>query len=601
MKRAAGISLVCLLLLTLSPGGIHGDELDQITDQIEETEEEMETKEAQLEELENQERQLRGSLNYYQYQVTVAEEQLLGLQQSITEQEQSIRRKKEEIDAQKEDLSQERGRLYNQIRILYKNSFTEPLEIYLQAADRLEGAQMAIYHQSVIESLQKRVNLLARRIDNLQEERAALEEELSGLQKDRRLLEEEKKVVERTIDQTRQQVKAARSEQQQLMQQLTGVKRRLQELTRKEQEILAKKAAAALASTTVGEIELSREAIVEAPPQDGNVYFSFWTYGYPHRVGMNQYGAYGRAKAGQNYQEILKTYYQGVKVEERSVPQEIKIKVKDKVRTIAFEDDYLLGIGEMPSCWGGEENGGLEALKAQAVAARTYALKYTNNGQSPICITQECQVYVGRSKIDKVCGNYWERAVRETEGQVLTYGGQLISAWYASTAGGFTLDVEDVWGSRVPYARGIKDIDGEGNFYEGCLKQSAGQSCKWADSPFYHKCWGDQPWLSRAEVEDLLNASLLPESYDAHLPSADNEGFSQQEVIETLEEEGVEPVQDLKSIEVIGVETESSLLLRIYHRGGYLDIDAQRFRFVYNLRSPGTDALWTSRFDIITN
>ena len=96
---------------------------------------------------------------------------------------------------------------------------------------------------------------------------------------------------------------------------------------------------------------------------------------------------------------------------------------------MSFEDNYLLGIAEMPASWA--DSGGFEALKAQAVAARGYALR----AGKPICITESCQVY----KASKAANppDSWRRAVSETRGQVVVAGGQILSTWYAATSGGF--------------------------------------------------------------------------------------------------------------------------------------------------------------------
>jgi len=72
-----------------------------------------------------------------------------------------------------------------------------------------------------------------------------------------------------------------------------------------------------------------------------------------------------------------------------------------------FEGRYLMGIAEMPSSWH------KEALKAQAVAARTYAYRYKESGQA-ICTTQACQVF-SQSKADSSPAD-WRQAVEETRG-----------------------------------------------------------------------------------------------------------------------------------------------------------------------------------------
>ncbi len=118
----------------------------------------------------------------------------------------------------------------------------------------------------------------------------------------------------------------------------------------------------------------------------------------------------------------------------------------------------------LASVLGGEMNGGWhqEALKAQAVAARSYALFRRNrdgNGSFDLCDTAKCQVYRGVQ--DESAGT--QAAVAATAGQVLTYRGSIIEALFHSSSGGpnggRTENVEDVWGSRVPYLKSVQDFD----------------------------------------------------------------------------------------------------------------------------------------------
>ncbi|MCY3896126.1 MAG: SpoIID/LytB domain-containing protein [Chloroflexi bacterium] len=110
--------------------------------------------------------------------------------------------------------------------------------------------------------------------------------------------------------------------------------------------------------------------------------------------------------------------------------------------------DYLASVvgSEIPPTWE------VEALKAQAVAARNYALQQVNpSAEYDICDSQFCQAY------DGVAGEYPStiRAVRETSGVVAMYAGDLIAAYYASNMGDHTTSAVDVWGRDVPYLRGV--------------------------------------------------------------------------------------------------------------------------------------------------
>ncbi|MDF0553447.1 SpoIID/LytB domain-containing protein [Kamptonema sp. UHCC 0994] len=106
-----------------------------------------------------------------------------------------------------------------------------------------------------------------------------------------------------------------------------------------------------------------------------------------------------------------------------------------------------------------------EALKAQAVAARSYALNKRSESQTDIYDledTQASQVYKGLET--ESSGTY--AAVDATAGQVLTYGGQIILAVFHSSSGGHTENVEDVWTQPLPYLRGVPDFDQGAPVYE---------------------------------------------------------------------------------------------------------------------------------------
>ncbi len=122
------------------------------------------------------------------------------------------------------------------------------------------------------------------------------------------------------------------------------------------------------------------------------------------------------------------------------------------VNVIALEE-YLYGVlpAEMPSYY--EE----EALKAQAVAARTYAMTklgaHTGSGYQ-LCDTTACQVYNGYSG-EAAATN---RAVDRTAGEVVCYNGTPIEAVFSSSMGGYTENSENVWYSTVPYLQAVPEM-----------------------------------------------------------------------------------------------------------------------------------------------
>lgn len=126
-------------------------------------------------------------------------------------------------------------------------------------------------------------------------------------------------------------------------------------------------------------------------------------------------------------------------------------------------EDYVCGVllGEMPASFS------TEALKAQAVAARTYTLRKIGTSQrhpgADLCTDPGCcQAFVfteqyngSQEDFRKITG-----AVEETKGEILTYNGDLIDATYYSCSGGRTEAAVAVWGADIPYLQ-AKDSPGE--------------------------------------------------------------------------------------------------------------------------------------------
>lgn len=115
-------------------------------------------------------------------------------------------------------------------------------------------------------------------------------------------------------------------------------------------------------------------------------------------------------------------------------------------------EQYLYGVvgKEMSPSWSSE------ALKAQAVAARTYAVYHKNSFRNKgfdMTDDTRSQVYAGINGESPSIIN----AVDATKGEILTYKGKPIEAIFCATAGGWTENSENVWGNYVPYLRGVKD------------------------------------------------------------------------------------------------------------------------------------------------
>lgn len=388
-----------------------------------------------------------------------------------------------------------------------------------------------------------------------------------------------------------------------LSDEISKVTSKLADLSSKQQQLLREKYGATSESTTVGDSEQAGSTL---PSPSFKPAFAFFTYGYPHRVGANQYGMYGRAKAGQGYKEIISAYFKNVEVS-GSCDKNKTISVKG-YGNLKLEDTYMLGIAEVPESWA--SNGGYEALKAQAVLARTYALNYTGyfydsksqsikKRSSPvsICTTQACQVYSGRKKTGA-----WAKAVSETCGVTVKYGGNPITAWYASTSGGFTRTSGQVWGSDRPWTKGIRDAKCGGNIFD-----CAYDGPNYGKSPWFHKAWGvgssGSAWMKESEVVDIFNAYLLSEkssSYNQYLSAPSKGGWSFDKVKDKLSDLNIKPASGIKSITMKddGTGYTTSVVLNSDNYSNKI-FEGYKFKSIFNLRSPGTLILWTSFFDVL--
>ncbi|GAA3702370.1 hypothetical protein GCM10022377_15010 [Zhihengliuella alba] len=177
----------------------------------------------------------------------------------------------------------------------------------------------------------------------------------------------------------------------------------------------------------------------------------FWTGGTANTV-VSVAGADGGSSAG--------VYRHGqITVK----PLSSKLNVVNELR---LNDEYLYGLAEMPSSWQAE------ALKAQAIAGRTYAMR----AMSALKADCACNVYdeVRSQKFtgwkkegEATYGTRWKAAVNgtlsrnssgtPTSGTVVKYGSSLIEALYFSSSGGATRNSESVFSSAVPYLRSHKD------------------------------------------------------------------------------------------------------------------------------------------------
>ncbi len=543
--------VTCILLFVTFP--VHADELDDIQNQIKEL---------------NQARELSiKATKPLEGQLDSLKRQLSQIQSSLDNISASIKLKQKELDLREEKLVVQQSLLEKRVRQYYIRSYlTNPLIVILSSINSGDLFRELSYSQSVTKEDKQVISSITGDIEDLLIQKEKLE-------KDKIRLAAIQAEVDKNATFLGGEVKKAKAYQAQLSSQIA-------QLSARQQAIIASRQAALNLPTSLGAGPLFCSDDRKLDPGFRPA-FAFFTYGIPHRVGMNQYGAFGRAQAGQSHEDILKAYFQSFNFEQRP---NINLNVSG-FGSVSLET-YLLGIYEMPGDWP------IEALKAQAIAARSYALAYTNNGANEICTTQQCQVYKGGNK-----GGNWERAVNETNGKTMVSGGSAVKAWYSSTDGGFTFSSGDVWGSGTSFTKRTRDVSGDVSSFSDLASKSYDK-----DSPCFYAAQGfrseyaKSAWLKSEEIADIANVIMLEKidsGVNSHIYQPDKpnpeggETWNQDRVKQELRNRGKTPLSSVSSVSVSAdFGSGQTTSITISGDGGSQTFNGGEFKSFFNLRAP---------------
>lgn len=176
------------------------------------------------------------------------------------------------------------------------------------------------------------------------------------------------------------------------------------------------------------------------------------------------------------------------------IEQNIEVRVKRSKKNIVEKiplEKYLIGVlaGEMPVSYD------IEALKAQAVAARTYTIRKieTNkNKEYDVIDTTDDQVYKDEKELKESWGKNYEtnlkkikQAINSTTGEYLTYEGETIKAFFFSTSSGITENCKDVFGENLPYLVSVSSTwDQNSPSYLGTITLTKEEFYKKLDIPY---------------------------------------------------------------------------------------------------------------------
>jgi len=515
-------------------------------------------------------------------QLTSTASQIKQIENTLTRISKEIEDIEKNLNDRRENLEQKINIRDSVIKSYYYSKTTNELE-YLIGANSSSFSNLSIALQAqekINSSLVDTIKILSKEIGEYESDKIEAEKAKKDLEQSFQNFLAVKSRLTSQQKNLSSELSELKEEQAEVEDKLDDINASIKKLSDKQQAIIREKAGDGV-SGSIGDYE---QPDYKLPEPTFKPAFALMSYGaFTHYNGMSQYGALGRAKDGQDYEEILKFYY---KVDTKKVdnfPSTISVK---GVGTLDFQY-YLYGIAEMPSDWP------LEALKAQAIAARTYAYR----ASKPICITESCQVYNASKAASIKSGKYpnWKKAVDETKGIILN---NPKNSQYSSTTGGYSND--SGW-----------DLDGgawPGSAYE-----------KIAGSPWFYKAWytkgystssstcgRSSPWLNEKEMADILNAWVVwrkgsSSDKDNISPVVNNcfggNPYSMDKMKDRAEDLG-ESYSSVSDVDVeIGNNGRTAKVTFSTNRGK-ITIEGEVFKTVANLRAPGYISFKSRLWDI---
>ncbi len=489
--------------------------------------------------------------------------QIDSLNQRVSSISNQLKQTELEIGQREEDLAFTSEIFEEKISNDYRRRrLYDPITPFLVSDSAADAFRENAYQQMAADEDRKTIEEYGNKLSSLKSDKESLEKNKISLASLQKKVSEDAKFLEKEVGK---------------------VDSFLAVLSSKQQEILNAKFASApvplLAYTSLGGCSSDIGKSSGFSPRYG-----FFSYGVPNKTGLNQYGAKGRAEAGQSFNEILNAYYNNFQIVDYGTGFNIRVNGKNPYnQTFNNEtyniEEYLKHLYEMPTSWDSK------ALQAQAIAARSYALARTNNGQNAIPPDESGQV-VKKELNDQ----RWIDAVTATSGKVMVQSGSPISAWYSSTHGGVILKSNQIgWNDTSWTKQGIDTpSNSAGSFPElksnAYDKQSPWFFCDWG----YRKEYNNTAWLKEDEVVDIANSYILWEKDNGaivHLSQTDKptgDTWAVDRVRQEIINKGGSPINSISSISVSWNSSGISGTIIINGKS----FDAQKFKNLFNIRAP---------------
>lgn len=479
---------------------VFSDEISDLEQQLEEKNQLVKEKQSTLSSIEKRIAEISGSNYSVSQKISLINAEINKLEESIEDTEKDLDQKLKEIAEKQRELEKKQVLLDSVSSDLYMQSRHRASTFFLSSSGWSDMMESIFVRKNTITILQQQILKVSGEFSNLTEAKLDLDKKKSELDKERNDLDKSYKLL---ADEKARLVKELNSNVATKNTLKTQIGNLSKEISSLQNYLLIAKSGGTIVNSgsvpqsTSDPASSQKYFLDNAPPGSFGI-FSFG--GYTYRNGMSQWGARARAEAGQTYKQILTAYYPGKKtvtgtVKISGVSEQITSNIKvDGYGTISFEDVYLMGIKEVPESWP------MEVLKAQAIAARTYAIRYTSNGRKSICTDEYCQVFSLPVKTGA-----WKQAVLATAGMVLVNSdGSPALTQYAAVHGGWIngrgWDTTDGLGTGDWMSRAWESKSGVSWFYKNWFRKNyatSGNDC------------GHKPWLSMDEMTDIVNAYLL--------------------------------------------------------------------------------------------
>lgn len=509
-------------------------------------------------------------------QLKTLQAQITNIKSRVSAIEQDVIVKRKNIEDGYLDLAKKQEILHHAIRNYYiKSYYNSPILIFLGATSASEITQVLAYQKAAADQDKIIITNIALSIQSLEEKKKILESEESRLKIAKITLDEQSAKLDKVVS-------GAKAYQATLSNQIA-------QLSARQQDLLAQKLASLgipqSAYTTKGGCVDDRNIDPGFSPR-----FALFTYGVPNRVGLNQYGAKGRAEAGQSYSDILKAYYNADITTGYNQGITIHVSGSNEYGQ-SFDDswnieEYVKHIYEIPSTWHPE------ALKAQAIAARSYALATTNNGASNICPSQSCQVVK-----KELNSQAWIDAVNATAGVVLTSGGQPVRAWFSSTHGGYVFSSGDIGWNSTSHTKAARDTTGDVSSFSDLQNNAYDKA-----SPWFYCDWGSRAaynktaWLKSDELADIVNVLMLAKQdsgTQAHLSQVDKpnpdgtDTWDGGRVKSELQSRGGTPYSSISDVSIDWDKgSGKTTTVTVNGDAGSNSFSGSEFKSYFNLRAP---------------